>query len=123
NTAVHSVIFNFIGFFSPVDNLPMVNTVKAGSSVPIKFSLSGDQGLSIFAISYPRSQAVTCDSSASLNDVETALNPGSSGLTYDLLTDQYNFVWKTNKAWAGTCRLFTIRLVDGTEHYLLFKFK
>ncbi|MCB9010067.1 MAG: ExeM/NucH family extracellular endonuclease, partial [Ardenticatenaceae bacterium] len=123
NTAVHSVIFNFIGFFSPVDNLPMVNTVKAGSSVPIKFSLSGDQGLSIFAISYPRSQAVTCDSSASLNDVETALNPGSSGLTYDPLTGQYNFVWKTNKAWAGTCRLFTVRFVDGTEQFLLFKFK
>ncbi|MAT96832.1 MAG: hypothetical protein CL608_06790 [Anaerolineaceae bacterium] len=118
-----SFTYNFTGFFAPVDNYPTVNTVKAGSAVPIKFSLDGDQGLDIFAAGYPRSQRVACDTSGDLNDVETALNPGASGLTYDPVTDQYNFVWKTNKSWAGTCRLFTIQLVDGTDHYLLFKFK
>jgi predicted extracellular nuclease len=117
------VTFDFSGFFSPVENYPTVNNVKAGSSVPIKFSLNGDQGLDIFTVGYPRSQRVTCDTSADLNDVETALNPSASGLTYDPVSDQYNFVWKTIKSWAGTCRLFTIQLVDGTEHYLLFKFK
>ncbi|MCA9898506.1 MAG: ExeM/NucH family extracellular endonuclease [Ardenticatenaceae bacterium] len=118
-----NIIFNFTGFFAPVDNYPTVNTVKAGSAVPIKFSLGGDQGLSIFAVGYPRSQTVTCDLSGALNDVETALNPGSSGLSYSPGADQYNFVWKTSKAWAGTCRLFTVRFVDGTEQFLLFKFK
>ena len=31
--------FNFTGFFPPVDNPPTINTVKAGSAIPVKFSL------------------------------------------------------------------------------------
>ena len=33
------------------------------------------------------------------------------------------YVWKTNKAWAQTCRLLPIRLRDGTDHVALFKFQ
>jgi extracellular elastinolytic metalloproteinase len=32
-------------------------------------------------------------------------------------------VWKTNKAWAGTCRQLIVTLVDGTSHRADFKFK
>jgi extracellular elastinolytic metalloproteinase len=32
-------------------------------------------------------------------------------------------VWKTQKAWAGTCRQLIIRLDDGTDHIANFKFK
>jgi len=39
--AVSSVVYNFSGFLQPVDNLPTLNRVKAGSAVPIKFSLGG----------------------------------------------------------------------------------
>ena len=42
--------YSFTGFFSPVDNLPALNAVKGGASVPVKFSLAGDQGLDIFAV-------------------------------------------------------------------------
>ena len=37
-------MFSFTGFFTPVDNLPVVNQVKAGQAVPLKFSLDGYQG-------------------------------------------------------------------------------
>ena len=30
------VTYNFTGFFSPIDNPPILNTVKAGSAVPVK---------------------------------------------------------------------------------------
>ena len=55
NTTTHGVIYNWSGFFPPVDNLPALNSVKAGSAIPVKFSLGGDKGLNIFAAGYPKS--------------------------------------------------------------------
>jgi Domain of unknown function (DUF4082) len=40
--------YNFSGFFQPVNNMPTLNVAKAGSAIPVKFSLGGDQGLDIF---------------------------------------------------------------------------
>ena len=36
--------------------------------------------------------------------------------------DQYTYVWKTNKAWAGTCRQLVVKLDDGTYHRANFNF-
>ena len=123
-TAVHNVLFDFTGFFSPVDNLPALNVVKAGSGVPIKFGLGGEQGLSIMATSYPRSIRVACSASDPVNDIDdtVTLTPGSSTLSYDPITNQYIYVWKTEKSWKGTCRQFVLKLMDGTTHVANFKF-
>ena len=112
-----------MGFFQPVDNLPTVNSVKAGQAIPVKFSLAGNQGLSIFAAGYPVSQKITCASSAPLDDIEETSTAGSSSLTYDAGSNQYNYVWKTDKAWVGTCRQLIVKLIDGTDHKANFKFK
>ena len=68
----------FNGFFSPVDNLPTLNKVKAGSAVPVKFSLGGNRGLAIFTSGYPRSAVTTCDSTAPVDGIEETVNPGAS---------------------------------------------
>jgi len=115
--------YDFTGFFQPVDNAPVFNTVKAGSSVPVKFSLGGDQGLDIFLSGYPISKQVTCDASASIDAVEQTVTTGNSVLSYDPLTDQYNYVWKTEKSWAGTCRQLVVILKDGSIHTANFSFK
>src|SRR6266545_1132510 len=52
------VPFDFSGFFPPVDNPPAVNVVNAGRAIPVKFSLSGDKGLNIFAAGFPVSQQI-----------------------------------------------------------------
>ncbi len=39
------VLYRFIGFSQPVDNLPTINRANSGSAIPIKFSLGGNQGL------------------------------------------------------------------------------
>ena len=104
------VTFAWSGFFQPVDNLPTMNQVKAGSSIPVKFSLSGNQGLGILAAGYPASQRVDCDNSAPTADIEQTTT-ANQGLTYDAPSDQYNYVWKTNKSWSGTCRQLTLRLI------------
>ena len=46
----------------------------------------------------------------------------ASGLQYDAPTQTYTYVWKTQKAWRGTCRSFTLRLDDGTQRTVDFKF-
>lgn len=122
NTASHTVIFNWSGFFQPVDNLPTFNVVKAGSGVPVKFSLNGNKGLNIFAAGYPVSQQIACASGAPTDTVEQTVTAGSSSLSYDSTTNTYTYVWKTDKAWAGTCRQLTVKLVDGTTHVANFNF-
>ena len=123
DTATVNVIYNWTGFFQPVDNLPIFNAVKAGQTIPVKFSLSGDQGLEIFAAGYPESRMIACNPGAALDDIQPIDMPGASGLTYDPGSDQYHFNWKTEKAWAGSCRQIIIQLNDGTFHYANFQFK
>jgi hypothetical protein len=124
NTAqtVHNyfVHYAFNGFRSPVDNLPTLNTAKAGSAVPVKFSLSGNQGLGIIPSGYPASIKVDCDA-APTDAIEQTVTAGGSSLSYDSVADQYNYVWKTEKGWAGTCRQFVLKLDDGTFHQANFK--
>jgi len=118
----YSVIYDWSGFFRPIDNLPVLNLVKSGSAVPVKFSLAGNQGLDIFAAGYPRSATIACDATALVDTVEETVTAGQSSLQYDPRTDEYTYVWKTEKSWAGTCRQLVL-LDDGTYHWALFKLK
>lgn len=117
-----TVLYDFTGFFSPVSNQTL-NQVTAGRAVPIKFSLSGNKGLSIFAANSPSSAQVTCGTNTPVTDVQDTSTAGSSTLSYDASSDQYIYVWKTDASWAGTCRILTVTLNDGSTHTLSFKFK
>lgn len=124
----YTVNYNFSGFFPPVDNPGpgpafVFNKAKAGSAIPVKFSLSGNQGLNIFAAGYPKAEKVDCNSAGSLADIEETVTAGGSSLNYDGTTDQYTYVWKTDKAWASTCRKLIVRLIDSTDHVAYFNFK
>ncbi|MCL4860690.1 MAG: PxKF domain-containing protein [Caldilineaceae bacterium] len=122
-SVTYSVLYNWSGFFQPVDNLPTVNTVNAGQAIPVKFSLGGNYGLNIFASGYPQVQAVSCGGNGgSSSPIEETVTAGNSSLQYDPATQRYTYVWKTDKAWGGTCRQLVVRLVDGSEHVALFQF-
>ena len=116
----YSVMFDFSGFFQPVDNPIVMNKVKAGNAVPVKFSLAGDQGLGIFALGSPTSTPLVCESWIPSDTVEETVTAGGSSLSFD--ADQYVYVWKTNKAWAGTCRELQVKLVDGKTYMANFLF-
>jgi Glycine rich protein len=122
-TYAEPVAYSFTGFFSPVDNPPTVNAVQAGGSVPVKFSLAADQGLGILAAGSPVSQRIACDSSAPLDAIEETATAGSSGLQYNAFTDQYTYVWKTQKGWANSCRQLNVKLDDGSDHLASFRFR
>ena len=121
--ACDPLTYQFSGFFSPVDNLPTINAVKAGSAVPVKFSLGGNQGLGVIAVGFPKAQQVPCDSTAPVDGIEETVTPGASALSYNAITDRYQYVWKTDKAWAGTCRQFVLKLADGGVHRAVFSLR
>lgn len=109
---VQPFTYNFNGFFQPIDSLPTLNAVKAGQAIPVKFSLNGDQGLDIFAVGFPKSQTIQCASTNPVDGIEETVTAGSSSL-YDATSDLYTFIWKTDKAWAATCRQLVVQLNDG----------
>jgi hypothetical protein len=94
---------------------------KAGSAIPIEFSLAGFQGLDVLEDGYPASRQVVCATGAALGPLEPAESQG--GLKYDRRDDEYQWVWKTSKAWSNTCRELVIGLDDGTLHPVTFAFK
>lgn len=116
--------YAFSGFTKLAYDVPSFNSSTGGSSIPVRFSLGGYQGLEVFLAGYPRSYQVSCDATASMlgESIET-VNPGSSQLSYDPTTDQYNYVWKTERAWRGTCRRLVVTLKDGAVHYVNVLFR
>jgi Regulator of Chromosome Condensation (RCC1) repeat protein len=118
-----SVIYPFGGFVGPVDPAPVLNVAKPGSAIPVRFSLGGNRGLAIFASGYPVSQTIGCSASSTTDPIEQTVTAGGSSLSYNATTDEYTYIWKTDKAWVGTCRILTLRFIDGAEYTALFQFK
>jgi hypothetical protein len=117
-----TVSYAWTGFFRPVDMAPIVNSSKAGSAIPLKFSLGGNQGMGIMAAGYPKSAPMSCGGALEDPLLET-VTAGASSLQYDAGASQYIYVWKSEKSWAGTCRQIQVKLADGTLHTANFAFK
>ena len=79
--------------------------------------------MDIFAASYPRSEVISCEDADSVNNIAKTLSDSTSSLNYDSTAKQYNYVWKTDKSWNGTCRQLIVGLVDGQSYMLNFMFK
>jgi hypothetical protein len=120
--ALFETSYTFTGFFQPIENSPTRNVIKAGSAVPVRFSLGGDQGLAIFDAGYPASQLMQCDTTAPLSVIEETVTAGGSTLTYDPTSDRYGYIWKTDKSWANSCRRLLLTFNDGTTKMVDFTF-
>jgi hypothetical protein len=108
------------GLQSPVANAPMVNVEKAGRALPLKFGLGGDEGLAVLAAGSPSSAPASCSSFVPTGSPAPAATNG--GLAYDPVAQAYQLVWKTDKAWAGTCRVLTVRFREGSTITALLRF-
>ena len=103
----------FSGFSAPVQPAPMVNTVKGGNKVAVKFSLSGVSGIPAMD-----SQPVDCNTLVPTNQVPTPVASASIKRQGNLV--QAN--WGTDASWAGTCRRLTVRLPAAENAVAFFSF-
>jgi DNA-binding beta-propeller fold protein YncE len=110
--------YPFGGFLGAIQNGAVI---KAGTTVPIVFSLGGNLGLDVLAAGSPASGTVTCGSP----DAPTSTEPADSdyGLRFSSSAGVYVFKWHTKRSWAGTCRAFVLTLKDGSVHQLTVKFR
>lgn len=122
-TCGYAVAYKFVGFATPIDNLPTVNSAKAGQTIPVKWQITDFQGV---GVADPSSfVAVTtssggCSAAAPFDAVETY--SGGSGLQY-LGNGSWQFNWKAPKSYAGLCRTLHLGLADPTDHVAAFSFK
>jgi len=113
-------VLGFRGFFKPVKNPPVFNRMKAGRAVPLKFTLEGYRSGPVLQ-GTPTSSQISCLAVQSENDVTEDDDSPTSRLRAEG-QKRFKYVWKTNKAWKGTCRKLVLILADGSTHEALFNF-
>jgi len=111
------------GFYQPVDMNSVYNTVKGGSTVPLKFEIfAGSNELTDTANIKSLTYAQTaCDANEITDEIETTATGGTS-LRYDATAGQFVYNWKTPKA-AGKCYRVTMTTIDGSSLAAYFKLK
>jgi hypothetical protein len=114
------------GFYQPVDmGTDVLNTVKNGSTVPMKFELfAGSTELtSTSAVSSVTAKTVNC--TAFNGDTEDAIEmvtTGGTSLRYDSTGGQFIYNWQTPKK-PNTCYNVTMTAADGSTLTAYFKLK
>jgi hypothetical protein len=128
NSASASVTYTVLawtlrGFYQPVDMSGVYNTVKNGSTVPLKFEIFA--GLTeLTDVSFVKSLTyaqTTCDATATTDDIETTAT-GGTVLRYDLTGGQFIYNWKTPST-ASKCYRVTMTTQDASTLVAYFKLK
>jgi hypothetical protein len=102
------------GFYSPVDMGGVWNTVKGGSTVPLKFeAFAGSELTSTSAVKSFTQKQVTCVSGALIDEIEIT-STGGTALRYDSTAGQFIQNWATPKK-PGTCWAVTMTTQDGSS--------
>ena len=120
--AFKDALFDWSGFLATYEDAPVLNDAHAGGVDKMWFSLGGDKGLGFLAAGSPASRQIDCTTKAALGPLEATQTPNWDSLSYVGYLDRYYYPWKTQKAWAGTCREFVLTLTDGTSHSVYLRF-
>lgn len=123
-----TVKFQLLGFYQPVDMTPagsptVWNTVKNGSTVPLKFEVfAGSTELSDTSlINQPLKATQQSCSGGTTDDIEL-LATGATSLRYDATAGQFIYNWQTPKK-AGFCYIVTVATADGSSLTAYFRLK
>jgi len=115
--------WSMLGFYPPVDMNGIVNTVKGGSTVPLKFQVfSGSiEKTSTSDISSFTQNTISC--SALVGNPEDAIEITTNDLTGLKYTGgQFHANWKTPKS-PNTCWKVKVVTIDGSSLSAFFKLK
>ncbi len=117
------VTFAFEGFSAPVQNDRILNVIKAGAAVPLKWRLTDANGVPVtnLASASVTVHGITCDAGTTEDQLNETV-AGSSGLQ-NLGDGYYQLNWKTPKSYAASCKRLQLDLGDGIDRTALFKFR
>jgi hypothetical protein len=119
------------GLYAPVDYGSIDNTVKNGSTVPLKFEVfkkdaNKTELTSTSIVNQPlTAKQVACDSGTAVDEIEL-LATGATSLRYDTTGGQFIYNWQTPKGanQVGKCFLVGVSTKDGSSTPLAhFKLK
>jgi hypothetical protein len=116
--------WNLKGFYQPVD-MNMVNTVKGGSTVPLKFEVFAGITTELTSTDVVQSfvqQQITCGDYL-LEDAIEITSTGGTVLRYDSTSGQFIQNWQTPKNKVGSCWVVTLTTDDGSTLTASFKLK
>ena len=120
-----TVTFGRFGFYSPVDMGGMLNVIKGGQTVPLKFEVfaGATELTSTSVVSYFKFKEVTYGSLdiAGQDDIELVTS-GNTVLRYDGTAGQFIQNWQTPKT-TGKYYVATVGLTDGATISAYFKTK
>ena len=114
------------GFYQPVDmsiNGTVWNTVKNGSTVPLKFEVFAGsvEQTDVGAVKAFAVRQVACDANAVSDDIELTTTGGTS-LRYDAVAGQFIQNWQTPRM-AGACFSVTMTTLDNSSLKAYFRLK
>ena len=117
-----SLAYIFVGFTSPVDNNEILNVVKAGQAIPLKWRVldAANQPVSNLTSVNVYVSSLSC-SLGLTTDQLTEVASGASGLQ-NLGNGYYQFNWKSPTSYARSCKTLHVDLGDGVSRTALFQF-
>jgi hypothetical protein len=129
NSASSSITYTVLawtlnGFYRPVDMNNVINTVKSGSTVPLKFNIfaGSTEITATSAVKSFSAATVACTAlSGTADDVDFTTTGGTS-LRYDTTGGQFVQNWQTTGR-TGTCFKVSLATQDGSSIVAYFKMK
>jgi hypothetical protein len=126
NTTASILAWTLTGFYAPVD-MPaggtMWNTVKGGSTVPLKFDvfIGPAEQTNVNVVKSFTSSKVTCDATGAQDEIEVTTT-GGTVLRYDGSGGQFIQNWQTPRE-PGACYRVTMMTQDASTRIAFFKLK
>lgn len=120
-SAGYRVVYGFNGFTSPVQNPSVLNVLKAGRSVPLRWRVVDAQGAPVSSLGSASVSAIAISCpAASENRIGTY--GGSNGQLQNLGNGYYQLDWMAATSLRYACRRLELNLGDGQPRPALFKF-
>ena len=118
--------YTLAGFYQPVDMGGVFNTVKGGSTVPLKFqvfdSSTGVEQTDVSVVDRFDATAIQCPSGTLTADQIEVTTTGGTSLRYDFTAGQFIQNWKTPKK-PGACYQVSMFTTDGSSISAKFQLK
>lgn len=117
----YRVVYGFNGFTAPVQNAPVLNVLKAGRSVPLRWRVLDANGAPVSNLSSASVAAVSIGCPAASENRITVYG-GSNASLQNLGNGYYQMDWQSTSALRNLCRRLELDLGDGQPRSVQFKF-